>query len=301
MSSILQPAPGGGVPDFLAIGHVTRDIHAGGSFTLGGTVTFAALTAYHLGLAAAVVTCADGDLIAELSAHLPGIGLAVRQSQATTTFENRYARGFRTQYLRARAEEQQIEDVPERWRGAPVVLLGPLAQELTADFITLFPRHPGVIVAATPQGWLRRWDDDGRVWPAPWSEAERVLPGLDVLVLSHDDLLPFANGNRVEADAILAHWSTFVPLLIATDGRQGATLFQHGIPEEFPAYTAHEVDPTGAGDVFAAAFLSHLHRFGNPRQAVDFANCTASLSVQHTGVTGIPTYEMVIERAKAAR
>src|SRR6266704_696596 len=36
MSSILQPAPGGRVPDFLAIGHVTRDMHADGSFTLGG-------------------------------------------------------------------------------------------------------------------------------------------------------------------------------------------------------------------------------------------------------------------------
>ncbi len=238
MSSILQPAPGGRVPDFLAIGHVTRDMHADGSFTLGGTVTFAALTAYQLGLAAAVVTCADGNLIAELSAHLPGIGLAVRQSEATTTFENRYSSGFRTQYLRARAEEQQVEDVPERWLGAPVVLLGPLAQELTADFITLFPRHPGAIVAATPQGWLRRWDDDERVWPAPWNDAERVLPGLDVLILSHDDLLPFADGNRVEADAILAYWSTFVPLLVATDGRQGATLFQHGVPEEFPASPA---------------------------------------------------------------
>jgi 1D-myo-inositol 3-kinase len=301
MSSILQPIPGEGVPDFLAIGHVTRDMHADGSFTLGGTVTFAALTAYRLGLVAAVVTCADGELIAELPAHLPGIGLAARQSKATTTFENRYSKGFRTQFLRARAEELQIEDVPERWRGAPVVLLGPLAQELTVDFITLFPRHPGAIVAATPQGWLRRWDENGRVWPAPWNDAERVLPGLDVLILSHDDLLPFADGSRAEATAMLAHWSTFVPLLIATDGRQGATLFQYGVPEEFPAYTASEVDPTGAGDVFAAAYLSHLHKFGDPRQAVDFANCTASLSIEHAGVTGIPTYEMVIERAKVAR
>jgi sugar/nucleoside kinase (ribokinase family) len=299
--SMLQPVSSGGTPDFLTIGHVTRDVHADGSFTLGGTVTFAALTAYRLGLVAAVVTCADEQLVAHLPAHLPGIALAVRQSKATTTFENQYSRGFRTQYLRARAEEQQIEDVPERWRGAPVVLLGPLAQELTAEFITLFPRRPGVIVAATPQGWLRRWDDDGRVWPSPWSNAERVLPGLDVLILSHDDLLPFADGNRVEADAILAHWSTFVPLLIATDGRQGATLFQHGVSEEFPAYAATEVDPTGAGDVFAAAFLSHLHKFGDPRQAVDFANCAASLSIEHTGITGIPAYEAVLERTKAVR
>ena len=157
---------------------------------------------------------------------------------------------------------------------APIVLLGPLAQEISPSFVSLFPRSAGRIVAATPQGWLRRWDDDGRVWPTPWQEAEQVLPMLDVLILSHDDLLPFADGNRPAADAILSRWSLSVPLLVATDGRNGATLFQHGITEHFPAYPANEVDPTGAGDVFAAAFLAHLHRTATP--APPFNSPTAS-------------------------
>src|SRR5690349_2981430 len=87
---MLQPVSGEGAPDFLTIGHVTRDVRPDGSFSLGGTVTFAALTAYRLGLVAAVVTCADEQLAAELPAHLPGIAIAVRQSKATTTFENLY-------------------------------------------------------------------------------------------------------------------------------------------------------------------------------------------------------------------
>ena len=190
----------------------------------------------------------------------------------------------------------QASDVPVPWRSAPIVLLGPLAQELAPDLIPLFPRRPGVIVAATPQGWLRRWDADGRVWPTPWSEAEHVLPLLDALILSHDDLLPFANGQRAAADAMLARWSQFVPLLVATDGRHGATLFQNGTPTSFPAYTSHEVDPTGAGDVFTAAFLTHLSRSSDPRAAVDFANCAASLSIQHPGTTGIPTLAQVKAR-----
>src|SRR5712692_5646304 len=127
MRPILQPIQGGGIPDFLTVGHVTRDVHADGSFSLGGTVTFAALTAYRLGLEAAIVTCADAQLIGELPDHLPGISLAVRPSAATTTFANRYQDGFRTQYLHARAEKVQVEDDPKSWRGAPIVLLGPLA------------------------------------------------------------------------------------------------------------------------------------------------------------------------------
>lgn len=292
------PQDNGSVPDFLAIGHVTRDVHSDGSFSLGGTVTFAAVTAYRLGLAAALVTCADTDLLSNLPTLLPDIRLAIRPSASTTTFENLYYEGFRTQYLRARAAEQQVEDIPASWREAPIVLLGPLAQELSSAFVSLFLRRPGRIIAATPQGWLRRWDSDGRVWPTPWADAEAILPHLDILILSHDDLLPFADGNRVDADSILARWSMHVPLLVATDGRHGATLFQHGTTERFAAYPTHEIDPTGAGDVFASAFLCHLHRSGNPRAAVNFANCVASFSVEQVGVSGIPTLAMVEERLR---
>ncbi len=300
MASIVQAVQHDATPNFLTIGHVTRDIHPDGSFSLGGTVTFAALTASSLGLASAIVTCADGTLITQLPAHLPGIGLSARPSAQTTTFANSYASGFRTQYLQARADAPLSEDIPAQWREAPIVLLGPLAQEIAPALVSLFPRRTGHIIAATPQGWLRRWDEQGRVWPTPWQDAEQVLPLLDVLILSHDDLLPFADGNRANADTMLSRWSLLVPLLVATDGRHGATLFQHGATERFPAYPAQEVDPTGAGDVFAAAFLTYLYRHHDPREAVQFANCAASLSIEHEGITGIPTLEMVEERMRAA-
>jgi sugar/nucleoside kinase (ribokinase family) len=262
-------------------------------------VTYAALTAKRLGAVAAIVTCADAKLLDELPAQLTEIGLAARTSSETTTFANSYQQGFRTQYLLSRADQLQVEDVPESWRNASIVLLGPLAQELSPALIRLFPRRHGALIAATPQGWLRRWDPDGRVWPTPWTAAEELLPLLDVIILSHDDLLPFANGSRDDADAMLTEWSMQVPILVATDGRHGATLFQHGKAEKFPAYPAIEVDPTGAGDVFAAAFLLHLHRNCDPRQAMIFANCVASLSIEHVGIVGIPTMEVVAEHMKA--
>ncbi|HZU69482.1 MAG TPA: PfkB family carbohydrate kinase [Ktedonobacteraceae bacterium] len=293
---MLQPTPAERVPDFLTIGHATRDIQPDGSYSIGGTVTFAALTAYRLGLVSAVVTRAGAQLLAELAAQLPGIEIAGRSSEATTTFANVYESGFRIQHIHSRAELLDAEDIPLAWRNAPIVLLAPLAQEITPELLALFQRRPGAIVAATPQGWLRRWDEDGRVWPAPWTGAEEMLPRLDVLILSHDDLLPFAGGNRTEADEILSRWSQLVPLLVATDGGHGATLFQQGKRQIFPAYPAREVDPTGAGDVFAAAFLVHLHRHGDPGAAADFANCVASLSIEHAGITGIPTMEAVLEK-----
>jgi sugar/nucleoside kinase (ribokinase family) len=53
--------------------------------------------------------------------------------------------------------------------------------------------------------------------------------------------------------------------------------------------SAVELDPTGAGDVFAAAFLWHLHSSsGDWRTAADWANCAASFAVEQRGVAGVP-------------
>jgi sugar/nucleoside kinase (ribokinase family) len=287
-----------GALQFLTLGHITRDLRPDGTFTLGGTVTFAALTAYRLGLAAGIVTRAEPSFLQELPSMLPDIAISAHPSLETTTFINQYTQGFRTQYLRARADSLSLNDIPSAWLNTPIVLLGPLAQEIAPDIVASFPRRSGAIIAATPQGWLRRWDAESRVWPTPWQTAEQILPLLDVLILSHDDLLPFAHGNRQEVDAILAAWSMHIPLLIATDGRHGATLFRHGTTQHFPAYQAQEVDPTGAGDVFAAAFLVSLHWHNDAEQAVDFANCVASFSIGHEGVEGIPTLEMVQGRQR---
>lgn len=297
-STILHPGQDGAYPTFLTIGHVTRDLLPGEAFTLGGTVTFAALTASQLGCTAALVTHADAQLLSQLPTLLPHIGIAACPAPAATAFENRYTtEGFRVQYLRARATPLAFTDIPPAWLAAPIILLGPLAQEIPLALVQVLPRRSGSLLAATPQGWLRRWDEaDGRVWPTPWEHAEAILPLLDVLILSHDDLLPFASGQRAAADAILSEWSKRVPLLVATDGRHGATLFEHGTTTRFAPYPADEVDPTGAGDVFAAAFLTHLYQHNDPHAAMNFANCTASLSIEHTGSSGIPTLEEIQAR-----
>src|SRR6185312_16896672 len=129
-SMLLRALPDGQCPAFLTLGHVTRDLLPGNTFTLGGTVTFAALTASRLGLTAALVTCADEALLSSLPTLLPDIALAARSAPVTTTFENSYVEGFRTQYLRACAPLLDLADIPSDWLAAPIVLLGPLAQEL---------------------------------------------------------------------------------------------------------------------------------------------------------------------------
>jgi sugar/nucleoside kinase (ribokinase family) len=48
------------------------------------------------------------------------------------------------------------------------------------------------------------------------------------------------------------------------------------------------VDPTGAGDVFAATFLIHYDRLADAWEAAEAATCAASLSVEGEGWSAVP-------------
>src|ERR1700674_3650397 len=89
-------------------------------------------------------------------------------------------------------------------------------------------------------------------------------------------------------------------MLVVTLGDRSWDVFRQAesAPFHSPACKpATELDPTGAGDVFAAAFLWHLHKSGGDwRTAADWANCVASFVVERRGVNGVPKRAEVEKR-----
>lgn len=266
-------------PDFLVIGHVTHDLQPDGTFRPGGTAFYAALTAARLGYRVALYTAAAliGAEVWSLPLYQAGVEVMCLSSPVTTTFQNRYRAGRRRQWLLHRAETLSPEKLPAGWEEAPLVLLGPVAGEVPPAWVERFPRSQ---IGACLQGWLRGWGTSGRVHFAPWDEAERYLPSLNVVFLSEEDVRP--------RPGLVREYAILCPLLILTRGRQGAVLFRGGRPEEIPAFPAVEVDPTGAGDVFAAAFLLRLAEGAGERETARFAAAAAALSVQGTGAEAVP-------------
>jgi 1D-myo-inositol 3-kinase len=271
--------------DYLLIGYACQDVvptevespFAPG-YAFGGTVTYAARTAKAMGLRVAVVTSASADFA--MHAALPGIEIARVPSAETTTFENKYADGHRTQILHAVAEPLTVASVPVEWRRASVVHLAPLAREVDMNLIAAFP---GAFIGVTPQGWLRQWDSEGRVYPRAWSEAHAILPRLDAIVLSEEDV-----GNDWK---LLRDWANYAPLMVVTQGPRGATMFIGGEPHHIPTQPMREVDPTGAGDIFAAVFFARLQQTGNPHEAARMATCLAARSVTRRGLNSVPTLD----------
>ena len=275
------------VPDYLVIGTITRDVVPDG-FTMGGTVTYGAITASRLGKTAAIVTSAASDLA--LPSALGGVRCISVPARHTTTFHNVYVDGTRQQYVQALSEKIKPEDVPLAWRGAALVHLGPLVGELDESLVHLFPTSR---VIATPQGWFRSWDKSGRVRLGAWPRAGQLLPYLTALVLSDEDV----RGDPECIDGFAATTRT----LVVTHGARGASVYHAGEVRHLPTRPAHEVDPTGAGDVFAAAFLIRLHETAvavasgveDPWEAARFANAVASFSVEGAGFAAIPHREQV--------
>jgi 1D-myo-inositol 3-kinase len=270
-------------PDFLVIGHVTKDLQEDG-YTIGGTATFASLTARNLGQRTAVVTRASPDL--SLNPLYQGIEVLRLPSPVTTAFQNLYSTdGARTQFIRAVAGRIKTEDIPPAWREAKIVLLGPLADELEGSIANLFPHS---LIGVTPQGWMRCWDRDGRVFSRPWEGAAEVLTYARVVVFSEKDI----GGD----ESVIQAYARMAEILVVTHGPGGATVYHRGQVRHLPAFETIEIDPTGAGDVFSAAYLIELERSGDPYTAAHFANCVASFTVEKRGTEGIPTLEQVERR-----
>jgi sugar/nucleoside kinase (ribokinase family) len=256
------------------VGHVTRD-RLRGEELLGGTVSYAALAARALGWEAGVLTAAGPDF--DPTRELPGIAAFVEPSSATTRFNNSYGLdGERRQLLSARAADISLSALPDAWRAPEVLLLGPVAGELRGAFAPAFEAE---VVGATAQGWLREFDEDGSVSPRDWPNPKAELAGTHVLFLSERDL--------PGADAWARERLADVPLVAVTRGWEGVRLLTREGVVDVPGLPRSEVDPTGAGDVFAAAFLVRYHETGEPAGAAAFANCAASCVVEASGSQGL--------------
>jgi sugar/nucleoside kinase (ribokinase family) len=273
------------MPRLLSIGHVCHDRAPGGD-VVGGSVSYGSLTAQRLGWEVGILTSAGPDF--DPPRELPGVKVFLQASAATTRFVNEYAKdGTRTQTVTARADDIRYEALPAEWGAPDALLLGPLEGELKGVNATAFGAST---VGAIAQGYVRAIDAQGRVSAREWEQPERDLLGVHVLFLSQHDL--------PDADAHAKQFLSLVPLVALTRGWRGLTLFTRTSVHDVPSLPRPEQDPTGAGDVFAAAFLVRYQETGDPLEASAFAACAASCAVEGVGATSLGDRAEVTRRMK---
>ena len=115
-------------------------------YILGGSASYAALTARKLGQQVGVLTSADFEPLIidtligrdQLREAATPIRVLRVPTQSTTAYINEYDQNGRTQYLLGRAADLLPVHVPHEWKSA-VVHLAPLAQEIDPGLLDTFP------------------------------------------------------------------------------------------------------------------------------------------------------------------
>jgi len=260
-------------PDFVAIGHVTLD-RFGEATRPGGSALYAAVTAHRLGLSVGLLTSHGDDFPLEVIPSKIEV-ISVRAAD-TTLFEHRQEPTGRVSHVRSVAGPLIANDVPDDWRDASLSLLAPVVDEVDPMIATLFTDGA---VGAAAQGWVRQVKPDGLVIPRAWQSPERLLQSVQALFLSREDI----QGQ----EAAVVEWFQRMPVGVLTADRAGALLFVNGERYEVQPRRASEVDPTGAGDVFAATFLIQYQRDGDPWHAAAAAACAGSLAVEGEGWSAV--------------
>lgn len=270
-------------PTYLCIGHCCHDLLDKKNI-LGGTASYSSIAARKLGATAAILTSVGRDFEFYDIFKNKNIDFHAKKADKTTVFENIYdIHGKRTQYLHARAAVLLPEDVPKKWLKTPIVQFCMIADEVDFAVLECFPNS---LKGATIQGWLRQWDNTGKISPKPMDWAQ--LSALDIVIMSDADMAGF--------ESALPSIISTVKIVVITQGAEGATVFHKAQAAHFPSYPVVEIDSTGAGDVFAAAFLIKYGETQDVAQATAYAHTAASFVVEGVGIENLKAMEAIQER-----
>ncbi len=259
---------------------------------IGGASVYSAILARNFGVASAIATSIGEDF--EECNSLKGIRSAYQIGERTTTFINKPFKereeatsGRRIQYITSVADRIKEETIPKEWFNAEIVYICPVLNELEEEIIK---RFEGSMIGVAPQGWMRSVGEGGRIEKKKWEKANEVLSKVDFVIVSEEDVF--------EED--VPKYAELSNILVLTRGRKGAELYCDS-HEHIPAFEREEVDATGAGDVFGAAFLLRYYETKDAVESAIFASCAASFVVEKEGVEGVPFREAVIERMEKER
>lgn len=257
--------------NLLCIGNMTVDELADGSHP-GGSVYYSGAAAHALGASVQIVTSFGDDFPLEDVRQQFPFDLARCGHSSTTRMRNTYTPAGRLQVLVGTGASIDLDAVPQAWLNPDITLLCPVFRELTDE---LASSVRGRLTGASLQGWLRSARPGGEVTPCYDVSFLQLLSGVDAFFFSDEDV----QGHR----ELINEFRKVAPMVVETRGPDGAILYRGNSLHTVPGFKVAGVDPTGAGDTFAAAFLIAFAQEGDAVEAARRACAVAAVEVNHVG------------------
>ena len=170
-------------------------------------------------------------------------------------------------------------DIPASWAGAPAFHLSPMPLDVQREVVEVLTGRPGALLSLDPFVLVTAETFD------EWRElASRV----DVFFASEDEML--LEEARADPRPLLQQLASGrLRFVLFKRGARGGLLYDARESRfvEWPARARRVVDPTGAGDAFAAGFLAGLLRGDPLERALARGVVGASFAVEDWGPAGL--------------
>lgn len=222
---------------------------------LGGVPTYAGLTYVREGIAAALVAnvaAEDAGLLAVFATE--GLQAAWGATEHTTRFVNRVEHGGRRQQLRTTARPIAYDAMSQAAAAAAWVHLGPLhPDDLHAEVYARLSAAD-IPVVLDLQGLVRE-TRRGKVLPRASHLVPSALRAAGIVKTSHRERQIVQDALGAGVDRLMERFA--IDEWVSTDDARGGCIHVRGreaVP--YSAQPADALDPTGAGDVFLAAYAA---------------------------------------------
>ena len=254
-----------------AIGHLTRDVVAGGEPRPGGGVFYSARALARLGADAHVAaSCAAAHRDALLPPlHAFGLPVTWYESSATTEYSFHYEGERRIMWQDA---------VGDPWTAARTVEAVGEADWVHVATLTRTDFPPEALGALAETGRRLLVDAQGPLRTAALGPLRTdaaigdILRHITILKLNDEEAATLVGSADPEALRALG-----VPEVVLTLASQGSVVVTRDLVEPVAAVEVEgAVDPTGAGDTYSATYLTHRAAGAEPVEAAREAAAAVS-------------------------
>lgn len=270
----------------VVVGHITLDEYDG-KLVPGGSAYYCSRTYLALGAQVKLISTIGEDF--QFNEIFNDLDVFVKRIGQTTRFKNIYKKNsIRQQISIAQAEPIKPDTIPDDFKECDILHLAPVLGEIDIKLWSTLVKSK--MVAVGLQGWLRKIDDSKIVLHKKCDISDEEFNKLSLVCLSEGDI----QGQTELLDRIIK----LVPTVALTYGENGYDIYKDGIKTSYGVYRTIEVDPTGAGDVFAAGFFYGIVSGKSEMEAGYLGAGLASVIIEDVGGNALNRISEGVLRAK---
>ncbi|MHA1577293.1 MAG: carbohydrate kinase family protein [Candidatus Thorarchaeota archaeon] len=256
-------------------------------FTFGGSAANFASQAALLGVKTGLISCVGDDIYGEMALkNLSDHGV---DTKAVLVLDNQPTGLFFLAQHPKQGEVIFAETGANRFLEKHLLDEEYLAKVRTIHVAGAFPMMMERAMEITTNNGMIFSIDPGRA--AEGIDFSRILKQTDLLFVNESELKDYF-GVSIKEKALRTFAKTFPGILVVKMGKLGAIATNGFEYCKSQIFEVPVVDTLGAGDAFAAGFVTAWTRDENIEQALNFANAAAALTIaKHGAQNGQPSLE----------